>query len=122
MDEFLPTLLSSHPYLKRTDCLPIVDSGYRLIYGRDILAAFRLDVSFSLKRMIIRQLIVRADLRSQGLGTTITTYLKEECGRLGLQEIWLYAVFQDSARFWERAGFSLNNTHDECGGLWKVNN
>lgn len=119
MDDFSAILTSSHPQLKEVDCLPVSDTGHRIIYGRDDGAPFQLDVSFGLNRMIIRQLSVRSDLQRQGLGTTITAYLKRESGRLAIPEVWLYAVVQGSTTFWEKVGFSLLNTHEECGGFWR---
>ncbi len=118
MDDFADVLLSSHKCLKRKDCVPVSDSGYRIIYGHGSWSAIQLEVAFGLDRMIIRKLFIRADLQHQGIGRTVVEYLKRESGRLQISKIELYIVLRESRKFWEQRGFELSSGFDGCHGQW----
>ena len=115
MDDFADTLLSSFK-LKRKDCLPTSDTSYRIKYGMSYSSPFRLEVAFNPNKLIIRSLFINPRFQGQGLGRTIVEYLKRECVRLGMREIELDSVLDESIGFWERCGFSLNGKY----GRWEV--
>lgn len=115
MDDFADVILASYK-LKRKDCLPVSDTGYRITYGHLDCSPIRMEVVFSPRKMIIRRLFIQARYQRQGLGRTIIEYLKRECQRLHLTEIEVEGALSERIKFWERCGFSMNGSY----GRWEV--